>query len=121
LSYSINRGLGDAGSLGLFAGLNVLAFILTFLLVEETKKRSLEDLDLIFAVPKLTFMRYQVATHLPWFFKYYFLRRKDLDKPSLYIDRVWGGPAYTNVDEGTPDEDDTWRGGARSEEREYRV
>ncbi len=74
--------------------------MLVFLLVEETKRRSLEDLDLVFAVPKRTFMRYQVRTYLPWFFRHYVLRRRRRrdsssssvadEKPSLYIDLIWG-------------------------------
>ena len=86
---SMISNLGDGGCLGLFAGLNLLAFALVFLLVEETKRRSLEDLDWIFAVPKRTFVRYQVQTYLPWFFRRYLMGKKD-DKPSLYEDKIWG-------------------------------
>lgn len=59
------RGLGDGGSLGLFAGLNVIAFVLVLLLVEETKGRSLEELDLVFAVSKRRFMSFQIRKYLP--------------------------------------------------------
>ncbi|GJC77536.1 putative polyol transporter 1 [Colletotrichum liriopes] len=85
----INSGLGDGGSLYLFAGLNILALVMTFLLLEETKRRSLEDLDLVFAVSKRAFVRHQVFEYLPWFFKRYFLGKKK-PKPSLYIDLIWG-------------------------------
>ncbi|OHF01214.1 hypothetical protein CORC01_03529 [Colletotrichum orchidophilum] len=85
----INSGLGDGGSLYLFAGLNVLALVMVFLLLEETKRRSLEDLDLVFAVSKRRFIRHQVVEYLPWFFKRYVLRRRE-HKPSLYIDLIWG-------------------------------
>ena len=81
--------MGDGGCLGLFAGLNLLAFVLVFLLVEETKRRSLEDLDWIFAVPKRTFVRYQMQTYLPWFLRRYFIGVRE-DKPSLYEDKIWG-------------------------------
>ncbi|KAL1630739.1 hypothetical protein SLS54_000610 [Diplodia seriata] len=40
--------LGNTGALGLFAGLNVLAFVMIFLWVPETKQRTLEELDSIF-------------------------------------------------------------------------
>lgn len=89
MEHRINSGLHDGGSLGLFAGLNLLAFILIFLFVEETKRRSLEDLDLVFAVQKRVFVRHQVSKYLPWFFKHYFLGRK-IAKPSLYLDLIWG-------------------------------
>ncbi|KAF6828555.1 hypothetical protein CPLU01_08424 [Colletotrichum plurivorum] len=85
----INSGLGEDGSLYLFAGLNILALVLVFLLLEETKRRSLEDLDLVFAVSKRKFMHHQVFRYLPWFFKRYFLR-KEYPQPSLYIDLIWG-------------------------------
>ncbi|CAK7218787.1 hypothetical protein SCUCBS95973_003602 [Sporothrix curviconia] len=100
--------LGNGGALGLFSGLNLLALILVFLLVEETKRRSLEDLDLVFAVPKRTFVRFQVQTYLPWFIRHYFSwvlccwspgqggakdkdgRARTVDtKPNLYIDTTW--------------------------------
>ena len=46
-----------------------------FLWVPETKQRTLEELDYIFAVPTRTHMRYQTFTVLPWWFKTYVLRR----------------------------------------------
>ncbi|KAF6809423.1 hypothetical protein CSOJ01_06901 [Colletotrichum sojae] len=85
----INRGLKPDGSLYLFAGLNIVALLLVFLLLEETKRRSLEDLDLVFAVSKRKFMHHQVFEYLPWFFKRYFLGKEDR-QPSLYIDLIWG-------------------------------
>lgn len=88
---SINHGLGDGGSLGLFAALNLVAFVLVFLLVEETKRRSLEDLDLVFAVRKRDFVRHQATQYLPWFFAHHIRRRRDgQPKPSLYLDKMWG-------------------------------
>ncbi|KAI1374386.1 hypothetical protein F4677DRAFT_447380 [Hypoxylon crocopeplum] len=90
---SIYARLRDGGSLGLFAGLNLVAFVLVFLLVEETKRRSLEDLDLVFAVRKRDFVRHQVRTYLPWFFRRYVLGRDaGGDKPSLYVDLIWNSP-----------------------------
>lgn len=43
--------LGNTGALGLFAGLNVIAFVMIFLLVPETKQRTLEELDSICTAP----------------------------------------------------------------------
>ncbi|KAI0467515.1 sugar transporter-domain-containing protein [Xylaria cf. heliscus] len=87
---SIYAGLHDGGTLGLFAGLNLIAFALVFLLVEETKRRSLEDLDGIFTVRKSRFTRYQVMEYLPWFFRRYVLGRQ-VPRPELYLDLIWGG------------------------------
>lgn len=61
-----------------------------FLLVEETKRRSLEELDAIFAVKKARFVRYQVLEYLPWFFRRYVLGRRDVPEPELYLDLIWG-------------------------------
>lgn len=62
----IISGLGSPGCLGLFAGFNLVAFILVFLYVEETRLISLEDLDFIYAVSKSDFCHYQVIEYLPW-------------------------------------------------------
>jgi hypothetical protein len=56
----------------------------SFLWLPETKQRTLEELDYIFAVPTRTHMRYQVTQNLPWWFKTYILRQKGLSKPVLY-------------------------------------
>ncbi|KAI1263286.1 hypothetical protein F5Y18DRAFT_438340 [Xylariaceae sp. FL1019] len=113
---SIDAGLKDGGTLGLFAGLNFVAFVLVFLLVEETKRRSLEDLDSIFAVKKWKFTRYQVTEYIPWFFRCYFLRRA-IPRPELYVDLIWGKHRSTGSDEEAaeakdwPNDDNTLEGG----------
>jgi len=66
-----------------------LALVLVFLLVEETKRRSLEDLDHIFAVSKRDFMRFQMTEILPWFLGKTFLRNRT-KRPQLYKDLIWG-------------------------------
>ncbi|KAK1761997.1 hypothetical protein QBC33DRAFT_602390 [Phialemonium atrogriseum] len=82
--------LHNGGTLALFSGLNLVALALVFALVEETKRRSLEDLDLVFAVPKRAHVRYQLGTYLPWFARRYLLGRRGEEKPSLYVDMIWG-------------------------------
>lgn len=57
------------GAFGMYAGLNVIAFIMIFLWVPETMQRTLEELDWTFAVPVTHFMKYQVFTVLPFYFK----------------------------------------------------
>lgn len=54
---SIDRKLKPAGTLGLFAGLNIVAFVLIFFLVQETKALSLEDLDHLFNIPMRDFAK----------------------------------------------------------------
>ncbi|OTA89268.1 hypothetical protein M434DRAFT_79571 [Hypoxylon sp. CO27-5] len=107
---SIYAGLHDGGSLGLFAGLNFLALVLVFLFVEETKRRSLEDLDLIFAVKKRDFVRHQVTKYLPWFFRHYFLGYRK-EKPSLYVDLIWNGPRiHSGMGGTTVNNIESWNG-----------
>ena len=73
---SILNELTPPGTLGLFSGLTALALVLIILLVEETKERSLESLDVIFGYPKTQFVGWQVRQNLPWFFKRYVLRER---------------------------------------------
>lgn len=55
-----------------------------FFWVPETKQRTLEELDYIFAVPTKTHMHYQLTQVLPWWFKRYVLWRKGAPCPELY-------------------------------------
>ena len=51
------------------SGLNFAAFILIFFLVPETKQRTLEELDYVFAAPTSRFVAYQVSQALPYFYR----------------------------------------------------
>ncbi|OPB36848.1 hypothetical protein A0O28_0059280 [Trichoderma guizhouense] len=86
---SVNAGLKAIGALGLFSGLNIVALVMVFLLVEETKRRTLEELDHIFAVSKRKFMRFQVFEYLPWLIQRYILGSPK-PRPELYEDLIWG-------------------------------
>jgi hypothetical protein len=55
-----------------------------FLWVPETKQRTLEELDYIFAVPTRTHMRYQVTKALPYFINRWIFFRKDAVLEPLY-------------------------------------
>ncbi|KAK0867179.1 hypothetical protein LTS02_004346 [Friedmanniomyces endolithicus] len=81
--------IGHSGLLGIFAGLNVVAFILVFFFVRETAGAavgggafgnmisvSLEELNYIFGVPAAKHAMYQWDTVLPWAWRYYVLRDK---------------------------------------------
>lgn len=48
-----------------YAGITVVAFIMIFLWVPETKQRTLEELDYVFGVPTRTHMHYQLTRALP--------------------------------------------------------
>ncbi|KAJ2964924.1 hypothetical protein NQ176_g10762 [Zarea fungicola] len=75
---------GVMGSFGFYAGLNIVALVMIFLWLPETKQRTLEELDYIFAVPTRVFMRYQVTKTLPWWFRRYIRRDKNAVLQPLY-------------------------------------
>jgi len=64
--------------------MNVLALLMIFLWVPETKQRTLEELDYIFAVPTRMHIRYQLKKALPWWIKRYVLMRKGPPLEPLY-------------------------------------
>ncbi|CEL07196.1 Putative Galactose-proton symport [Aspergillus calidoustus] len=72
------------GAFGFYAGLNVIALVMIFFWVPETKQRTLEELDYIFAVPTRTHMRYQLRQVLPWWIKRYVLFQKNARLEPLY-------------------------------------
>lgn len=79
------------------SGLNILALIMIFLWLPETKQRTLEELDYVFAVPTGTFVKYQTGTWLPWFIQRHVFRRKDAKLKPLYH--------FEGVKENLKDED----------------
>lgn len=72
------------GTFGFYAGLNVTALVLIFLFVPETKQRTLEELDYIFAVPTRTHIHYQVFKVVPWWFRRYVLWQRTATLEPLY-------------------------------------
>ncbi|AEO67862.1 0aee102a-6c78-4519-849c-70092b746bbd [Thermothielavioides terrestris] len=73
---------GTLGAFGCYAGFNFVAFIMIFFWVPETKQRTLEELDYVFAVPTARFGRYQLTEALPWFIKrWVFFQRKAQLRP----------------------------------------
>lgn len=58
--------------------------MLIFLWVPETKQRTLEELDYIFAVPSTIFVKYQFTKALPWWFKRWVLFQKNATLEPLY-------------------------------------
>ncbi|EON61729.1 hypothetical protein W97_00945 [Coniosporium apollinis CBS 100218] len=80
----ILEAFGSTGTFGFYAGLNVTAFVMIFFFVPETKQRTLEELDYIFAVPTGRFMRYQTSEALPWWFKRWVMFKKDAKCKPLY-------------------------------------
>ncbi|KAH8164555.1 hypothetical protein CIB48_g3693 [Xylaria polymorpha] len=75
---------GTVGAFGLYAGFNVLAFVMIFFLVPETKQRTLEELDYVFAVPTSKFASYQLTEALPWWFKRWVFFQRSAELRPLY-------------------------------------
>ncbi|EWG53749.1 hypothetical protein FVEG_12113 [Fusarium verticillioides 7600] len=80
----INAVFEMAGTLGFFAGLNIVAFVLIFFFAEETKQLTLEELDTVFNNPKSRFAHYQLTKRLPFLSKRYLLWKKDAERPLAY-------------------------------------
>lgn len=74
------------GAFGFYAGLNILAFIVIFFIVPETMRKTLEELDFVFAVPTRKHAAYQVKVWLPWFFRRWVLMQRNALLPRLYHD-----------------------------------
>jgi MFS family permease len=72
------------GAFGFYAGLNVVALVLIFLFVPETKQRSLEELDYVFAVTTRRHAKHQLTRVLPWWINRYIFMRRSAVCPELY-------------------------------------
>jgi hypothetical protein len=64
--------------------LNVVAFVLIFFFVPETKQRTLEELDYVFAVPTSKHCSYQLTKALPYWFKRWVFFNKSARLEPLY-------------------------------------
>ena len=80
----ILRAFHPVGAFAFYAGLNITAWVLIFLFLPETKQRTLEELDYVFAVPTFTHAKYQVTKALPWWFKRWVFFQKDAQLEPLY-------------------------------------
>ena len=78
------KAFGVTGAFGFYAGLNVIALVMIFLFVPETKQRTLEELDYVFAVPTSTHVHYQITKTLPYWFKRYLCFQKSATLEPLY-------------------------------------
>jgi hypothetical protein len=93
------RAFGPVGVFGFYSGLNFLAFWMIFLWLPETKQRTLEELDYVFAVPTRVHMKYQLTQAAPYFLRRHILRRKNVIEPHLYKFDEIEPPKRTLADE----------------------
>jgi len=97
------------GAFCFYAGLNVIAFVMIFLFVPETKQRTLEELDQVFSVPVSVFARYQVTKSLPYFVKRWIFFRRSARLEPLYkleLETTTNKDETTEYQEWTPQ--DLW-------------
>ncbi|MCJ1428761.1 hypothetical protein MMC29_006672 [Sticta canariensis] len=80
------RAFHPVGAFVFYAALNLTALVLIFLFVPETKQRTLEELDYVFAVPTRTHAHYQCTKALPWWIKRYILRQRVQLEPLYQFD-----------------------------------
>ncbi|KAJ7064199.1 hypothetical protein C8F01DRAFT_1055024 [Mycena amicta] len=91
--------MGTTGAFCFFGATNVVALVTIFLWLPETKQRTLEELDYIFAVPTRTHAKYQCTVWLPWFVRRYILWQKDATLEPLYhLEGVVGDGAGTKAE-----------------------
>lgn len=78
--------MSPTGAFCFYAGLNLVALFLIYCFVPETKQKTLEELDFVFAVPDRVHAKYQLGTVLPWWVKRYVFQDKAATCPELYKD-----------------------------------
>lgn len=76
--------MSPPGAFGFYTGLNVIAFCMILLWVPETKQRTLEELDYVFAVPTRKHINYQLTKAVPYWFKRYVFQNKSATLEPLY-------------------------------------
>lgn len=74
------------GAFGFYAGLNLIAWLLIFCFVRETKQLTLEEIDQVFSVPTRKFIGYEMKVRVPWYLKTKFLR-KNIPEPPAIIEK----------------------------------
>ncbi|KAK8068764.1 hypothetical protein PG994_005380 [Apiospora phragmitis] len=95
----LESALGTQGAFVLYAFFNLVAFVLVFLFVPETRQRGLDELDDVFSVRTQAFARYQVGEYLPWWLRRYILRQ-DVEEPKP----LHPEPEYSSVLQGDGEE-----------------
>ncbi|KAJ5082092.1 hypothetical protein N7532_011135 [Penicillium argentinense] len=74
----------QTGAFGFYAGLNLLAWLMIFFFVRETKQLTLEELDQVFSVPTKQFIKHETTVWLPYFIRRHIFRQ-NIPKPPPII------------------------------------
>ncbi|KPI40565.1 Inositol transporter 1 [Cyphellophora attinorum] len=86
MSSALLSALGSQGAFGLYAALNVVALLVVFLFVPETRLMTLEELDGVFRISTRKFIHYQCVEYLPWWTRKYVMREKGQEVPQMAND-----------------------------------
>lgn len=103
--------LKPQGAFGFYAALNIVTLILIFLFLPETKQRTLEELDYVFAVSTRRHAHFQLTKSLPYWFKRYVFMRRNTPIPYLYhfkthpaddseVEDIRGGQVFSKNGDG---------------------
>lgn len=86
--------IGPTGALSIFAGLNLVAFILVYLFVPETRMRTLEELQYTFDLPTRWHIAYRAQYIQKHVRKHWveYLSRKKVDPPIPFYE--WARIVY---------------------------
>lgn len=80
------------GAFGFYAGLNLVAWLLIFCFVRETKQLTLEEIDSVFAIPTKKFLHYEITQSVPYFWKRHFFRQQVAKPPPIFEKSEWTEP-----------------------------
>ncbi|KAL4816992.1 hypothetical protein BDW67DRAFT_161247 [Aspergillus spinulosporus] len=72
------------GAFGFYAGLNLIAWVMIFCFVRETKQLTLEELDQVFSVSTKEFLKHETTVWLPYFIRRHVFRQ-NIPKPPAII------------------------------------
>ncbi|KAF1935431.1 hypothetical protein EJ02DRAFT_439248 [Clathrospora elynae] len=75
--------MSPTGAFGFYAALNLIAWVMIFCFVRETKQLTLEELDQVFSVPTSSYLKYETTVWLPYFIKRHILRQKIIKPPPI--------------------------------------
>ncbi|EXJ88907.1 hypothetical protein A1O3_01971 [Capronia epimyces CBS 606.96] len=91
--------LQPQGAFALYAALNIVALVLVFLFVPETRLKTLDELDHVFSIPTRTFIKYQLTEYLSWFTRRYILWQKNADLHPLTVGEEYQALVETDYEE----------------------
>lgn len=81
--------IGSQGSFMLYAVLNVVALILVFLFVPETKLKTLDELDGVFEISTRRCIKFECTQYLPWLYRRYMKQDKDISRPEITAEQQY--------------------------------